>query len=80
MAERWIDRLRGLLFRLSVRSYPVPVMLVLLMAMISVILGGFGAYHCWSISTGVTGTERHKLSEIRRAAVLKVTLLDLCVF
>jgi len=47
-------------------------MLALGLAVAAAMTTAFAAYHCWAIHTGMTGTELHKLSELRRALTLRV--------
>jgi hypothetical protein len=54
------------------RTFSVMPAIAAFLGIAAVVVSAFFGYHAWNISVGLTGNDRHKLSQLKRVAILQV--------
>jgi hypothetical protein len=60
------------LLKFAMRHFTILPAIAVFLAAAALVLMGFFSYNAWNISCGVTGNDRHKISELNRKIVLEV--------
>lgn len=63
------------LVKFAMRKFTILPAISVFLAVAAIVVSCFFAYNAWNISWGLTGNDRHKLSELNRKIVLEVCFL-----
>lgn len=60
------------LLKFAMRQFTILPAIAVFLAAGAIVLMGFFGYNAWNLSCGLTGNDRHKLSELNRRIAIEV--------